>query len=77
MFNIIDSVIIDDIVRDGSLSKEISKKRAEVNKIYGRIMFEDSSNDEDYGSDDPDNATPHTYNDGLDEAGIPGMPPIG
>lgn len=76
MFNIIDSLVIGDIVQDSMSSLALSKKRAEIDKIYGRIVFEDSSNDEDYEPDSPENATPLIYNDGLDEAGIPGMPPM-
>lgn len=77
MFNIIDSVIVDDIVRNSTVENGLTKKRAEINKIYGRIVFADSSNDEYYGPEGSENATHYSYTDGLDEAGIPGMPPMG
>lgn len=73
----IDSIVVSEIIEDAKVEGGIVKARASVNKIYGRISSEASSNDEDdYGyNSGSDNMQPPTYMQ-PDETGIAGIAPM-
>lgn len=76
-FHIIDSILIEDSLRQGETEhNDLKKKRAQIHKIYDRIVFADGSSDDDF-EDGPRTTYPDNHYDGIDENGIPGMPPMG
>lgn len=73
-FNIIDTVVLDESVRDGGHEDPRHKMKAVITNLYGKIRAEDSSNDEDFddyvGSSSA--MQPHGYLE-ADESGFPGL----
>jgi hypothetical protein len=76
-FNLIDAAVIDEAVRDGGLEDPRQKLKATINKLYGRIVVEDSSNDTDFIDHSVRDTRPPVYLE-ADETGYPGLDaPVG
>lgn len=69
--------MLDEAVRDGGTDDPRHKMKAVIVNLYGKINFEDSSNDEDFDGYPSSAMQPHNYLE-ADESGFPGLePPMG
>jgi hypothetical protein len=71
---LIDTVLLEESIRDGGLEDPRSRMKAVITNLYGKIRAEDSSNDEDFDEHtQPSRAMqPQGFLE-ADESGYPGL----